>query len=420
MCVLTKANTFHHSQSKPPLNRIWAKRYAGLFGAKLMLEPEEEIKLTTRTIKTILKDTQKSAEAINLVYVDDSRPGIFRVRNGDTFEYISGGKKIRDKTTLERIKKLVIPPAWEQVWICELANGHLQATGIDAKKRKQYKYHPLWTALRNHTKFFRLHHFGQTLAQIRQQVEKDLAKPGLPAEKVLAAVVCLMDQTGIRIGNSAYEKLYGSFGLTTLKDQHVKISGDRMQFIFKGKKGITQKISIKNKRLARIVKNCRDIPGKELFQYVDHEGNHKSIDSGMVNAYIKSIAGEDFTAKDFRTWAGTVHAIATFRDLAGGETQAQIKRDIVAALDRVADRLGNTRAVCKKYYVHPLVIRLYEDKRLHTYLSLCENLSQDNGVLCAEERILLTILEKEGPGLKTTSLQHFDNPSDNLDKKLRR
>ncbi|MCR6651057.1 MAG: hypothetical protein NVV73_05910 [Cellvibrionaceae bacterium] len=236
------------------------------------------------------------------------------------------GKKVRDRATLERIRKLVIPPAWTNVWICSEANGHLQATGTDAKGRKQYKYHSHWNALRNHTKFYRLLHFGKCVPQIRARLEHDLAKRGLPAEKVLAAVVCLMDLTSIRIGNSAYEKLYGSFGLTTLKDRHVDIQGDRMQFIFRGKKGIAHKVSIKNKRLARIVKSCRDIPGQELFQYYDQEGKRKSIDSGMVNAYLKEISGEDFTAKDFRTWAGSVQALTALGSIGAATTQTEIKK----------------------------------------------------------------------------------------------
>lgn len=352
-----------------------------------------EIKLGKKTIKAILKDAKKSAEAVNLIYVDDRQPGIRREKKGKDFEYYEGKKKVRDRATLERIRTLVIPPAWENVWICSSANGHLQATGIDVRGRKQYKYHPNWTALRNHTKFYRLLHFGKCIPQIREGLERDLAKRGLPAEKVLAAVVCLMDLTSIRIGNSAYEKLYGSFGLTTLKDQHVKIHGAQMEFIFKGKKGVSHKVSIKNKRLARIVKSCRDIPGKELFQYYDDEGNRKTIDSGMVNAYLKEISGEDFTAKDFRTWAGTVHAVTALGNIGMAESKTEIKKNVVAALDSVAAHLGNTRTVCKKYYVHPLILTLYEENRLDIYLN-CHGDDCPEGVI-REEHIVITILEKE-------------------------
>src|SRR5690606_23906226 len=333
------------------------------------------------------------------------------------------------RSTLERIKKLAIPPAWEEVWICSIDNGHLQATGFDVKKRKQYRYHPLWNSLRNHTKFYRLHEFGKAIPLIREKVEKDLSLKGLPVEKVLAAVVCLMEQTSIRIGNSLYEKLNGSFGLTTLKDKHVKISGDKMQFIFKGKKGINHNVSLKSKRLAKIVKACRDIPGKELFQYYDHDGNHKCIDSGMVNDYLKSITGKDFTAKDFRTWSGTVHSLIAFKEIIICSTQeensdeqitlgrtsrlktqsadknniksltkTEIKSHILAVLDYVAEHLGNTRTVCRKYYVHPAIIDLYENNRLHLYLNQLED-DQNNSIddqLACEEKLLMTILEKEG------------------------
>lgn len=422
-----------------------------------MLTISEDISLSLRKIKSIKDDPQKSAEAVNLVYVNDQQPGIHRIRKDDQFHYLCGKKKLRDKKTLERIKKLAIPPAWEEVWICSIDNGHLQATGFDVKKRKQYRYHPLWNSLRNHTKFYRLHEFGKSIPLIRQQVEKDLSLKGLPVEKVLAAVVCLMEQTSIRVGNNLYEKLNGSFGLTTLKDKHVKISGDKMQFIFKGKKGVSHNVSLKSKRLAKIVKACRDIPGKELFQYYDHDGNHKCIDSGMVNNYLKSITGKDFTAKDFRTWSGTVHSLIAFKEITicstlennaednakasikdrnndnrkdwrkhsrkkiaeendsqtaanitldqassstttSTLTKAEIKSHILLVLDHVAAHLGNTRTVCKKYYVHPAIIELYENCRLHPYLNQLDDNETNHAddQLTCEERLLMTILEKEG------------------------
>ncbi|MGZ3884230.1 MAG: DNA topoisomerase IB, partial [Bacteroidia bacterium] len=267
------------------------------------------IKLPRKTIKTILHDPEKSAKAVNLVYVHDSQPGIKRIKRGRRFTYIHENKKVCNEEAISRIQKLVIPPAWQKVWICTLDNGHLQATGLDLKNRKQYKYHSLWNTLRNHTKFYRLLEFGKALPAIRARVEKDLALHGLPLNKVLAAVVSLMERTSIRVGNTMYEKLYGSYGLTTLKDKHVKFSGDNMQFSFRGKKGVAQKISIKSRRLSHIVRQCRDIPGKELFQYYDGHGDHKCIDSGMVNHYLQEITGREFTAKDFRTWAGTLHAL---------------------------------------------------------------------------------------------------------------
>lgn len=355
----------------------------------------DEISISNKEIKGILHDAEKSAAAVHLVYVSDQQPGINRIKKGKKFIYVSGNKKIEDEEILNRIKKLVLPPAWENVWICSSDNGHLQATGIDLKKRKQYKYHTLWNLLRNHTKFYRLHAFGKVMPTIREQLEKDLALPGLPLQKVLAAVVCLMEQTSIRVGNSMYEKLYGSFGLTTLKDKHVTISGDNMRFIFKGKKGVSHNISIKSKRLAGIVKKCRDIPGKELFQYMDEAGHHKCIDSGMVNSYLKTISGDDFTAKDFRTWSGTVHAITAFKDMGYSDTQTGMKKNVVSALDFVAKHLGNTRTVCKKYYVHPAIITLYETKALHTYLKDKAPDTQNKYDLLSEERILMKILKKE-------------------------
>lgn len=362
-----------------------------------MLEIAEGIKLSEKAIKSISSDAEKTAQAINLVYVQDSQPGITRIQKGDVFHYFVGKKRVVNKHILERINKLVIPPAWENVWICSLDNGHLQATGMDARKRKQYRYHSLWNALRNHTKFYRLHEFGKTLPSIRKKLAEDLSLPGLPADKVLAAIVGLMDQTGMRIGNDIYEKLYGSFGLTTLQNRHVKVSGSQMRFIFKGKKNVPQNVSINNKRLAKIVKQCSEIPGKELFQYYADDGSHKKIDSGMVNNYLKAITGENFTAKDFRTWAGTVQAVAAFNDIGTVENQADIKRDIVAVIDKVAIHLGNTRTVCKKYYVHPIIIELYENNRLKIYLKKLSGVGPDptDAALSRVEKLLMLILEKE-------------------------
>ena len=358
-------------------------------------EEEQVISLPTKKIKNIINDPVKTAEAINLVYVSDTQPGILRVKHGNNFQYIRGSSPCKDKDELSRIKSLVIPPAWENVWICTLSNGHLQATGVDSKKRKQYKYHPLWNTLRNHTKFYRMHEFGEKLPTIRLQLEKDISLPGLPLEKVLAAVVCLMERTHIRIGSSLYEKLYGSFGLTTLKDKHVDISGNQLRFMFVGKKGIAHNITIKNKKLSAIVKKCRDIPGKELFQFFNEEGEKGSLDSGMVNDYIKKISGSDFTAKDFRTWAGTVQALMAFKELGLYETQTEAKKKIVEALDKVSVQLGNTRNICKKYYVHPVLISLYESGSIEKYLKELDKIEKDDNEsgLTAEEKIVMKILK---------------------------
>ena len=357
---------------------------------------DEILQLPKRKIKSILCNPEKSAQAVNLVYVHDTVPGIRRIKTGKSFNYIlEDTNPITDDNNLKRIKSLVIPPAWESVWICDLPNGHLQATGIDVKKRKQYRYHPLWNSLRNHTKYFRLYQFGKVLPTIRLQLEKDLSLPGLPLEKVLAAVISLMERTNIRVGNSMYEKLYGSFGLTTLKDKHVAITGSDLKFTFKGKKGVHHDISIKNKKLSNIVKACRDIPGKELFQYYTEDGVKKSIDSGMVNEYIKRISGGDFTAKDFRTWSGTLHALLAFKELGFFETSTEAKKKVVEALEKVSKHLGNTRNVCKKYYVHPAILSLYEDRSLEKYLHQLDKIEVDDNKagLTAEEKIIMKILE---------------------------
>ncbi|HEY5405824.1 MAG TPA: DNA topoisomerase IB, partial [Ginsengibacter sp.] len=321
--------------------------------------------------------------------------GIERKKKGEKFEYFFKGEKIIDDEELLRIKHLVIPPAWTNVWICEKENGHLQATGYDIKNRKQYRYHRYWNSLRNHTKFYRLLSFGKVLPDIRAQLNKDIGIANLPLKKVLAAVVKLMERTNIRVGNSFYEKTYGSFGLTTLKDKHVKFKGSAVSFTFIGKKGVGHKITLKNKKLAAIIKKCRDVPGKELFQFYDDEGNRHSIDSGLVNTYIREISNADFTAKDFRTWSGTVQAFLALKSIGCCDTQTETKKRIVEALDIVADQLGNTRTVCKKYYVHPLILSLYESKKLEKYIEELDRIEkkEDNNGLTPEEKIVLKILE---------------------------
>ena len=359
---------------------------------------EELPKLSKRKLRSIVKDEEKTAKAANLVYVSDKEPGIERKRKGDAFEYYYNGSLVKDDEELLRIKHLVIPPAWEKVWICKKENGHLQATGYDVKGRKQYRYHPHWNLLRNHTKYYRLHEFGKSLPDIRLQLEKDLSLPELNERKVLAAVVSLMERTNIRIGNSFYEKAYGSFGLTTLKDRHVTFNGSAVTFSFKGKKGVHHKISLKNKKLASVIKKCRDVPGKELFQYYDDEGKHHSIDSGVVNNYIREISGKDFTAKDFRTWAGTVQAFLALKSIGCCDTKTETKRRIVEALDIVSEHLGNTRTVCKKYYVHPLILSLYESKKLEKYIAGLDEIEKDDGKagLSPEEKMVMKILETNG------------------------
>jgi len=359
--------------------------------------PGGKLRIDKRKFKSIIRDPEKNAGAVNLIYVNDKDPGIRRIKRGKGFIYLFENKRVKDEETLSRIRSLVIPPAWKNVWICLHSNGHLQATGLDSKKRKQYKYHSSWNEIRNQTKFYRLQEFGKALSAVRDKIAKDLALPGLTLNKVLAAVVSLMEHTSIRVGNNMYEKLYGSYGLTTLKDKHVKFTGTTVEFCFKGKKGVQQKISIKSKRLSHIVKQCRDIPGKELFQYYDEQGKHKCVDSGMVNNYLKEITGKDFTAKDFRTWSGTLHALTAFKELGIAPNKTAVKKNIIAALDTVAQHLGNTRTVCKKYYIHPVVIYLYENNSLEKYFNNTEAIAKatnDPG-LAIEEKIMMKILEKE-------------------------
>jgi len=349
-----------------------------------------EIKISKRKLKGLLQDGAKSAEIISLVYVSDKDPGIRRVKRGNGFIYLKDEKTIRNKNEIKRIRSLVIPPAWQNVWIWCLDNGHLQSTGYDSKNRKQYLYHRLWSEFRNQTKFFNLFEFGKKLPAIREQLEKDLAKPGLPLEKILAAIVTIMQHTNIRVGNNEYEKLYGSFGLTTLKDKHVIINGSQVTFCFKGKKGIYHEVDLRSRKLANIVRQCRDIPGKELFQYYDENGERISIDSGMVNDYIKQMTGGDFTTKDFRTWTGTAHAISVLKELGCCETETGAKKKIAEALDIVAKRLGNTRTVCKKYYVHPRILELYCNKELEKWFDKKAAINSER--LSEEECILMKIL----------------------------
>lgn len=343
-------------------------------------------------LKALISDNVKSAEILNLVYVSDKEPGISRHRKGDDFVYKLNNTLVRDKDVLARIRRLVLPPAWQQVWICASPSGHIQATGVDARGRKQYRYHHLWVALRKQTKFFHLHHFGSNLPKIRAQVAADLASRGLSRKKVLAAVVSLMESTGIRVGSSFYEKLYGSFGLTTLKDKHVAVTGEKISFSFKGKKGVYQNITLKSLRLARIVQQCRDIPGKELFQYYDENGERRCIDSGMVNDYIREVCDNDFTAKDFRTWAGTVCALEVLLGFGCCDNMAEANRKIVEALDIAAKRLGNTRTVCKKYYVHPVVLECFSNNTLGKYVASVSGSTVNSAEYSVQEQVLMKML----------------------------
>lgn len=348
-------------------------------------------------LEKIGRDPKITAKAAGLRYVSDTSPGYTRKASGKGFCFFDAdGKQVKDKELIQRFDKLVIPPAYTNVWISPHENGHLQFTGTDAAGRKQYRYHANWNKLRNQSKYHRLQAFATHLPAIREHVDKDLARRNLDHDKVLALVVRLMELTSIRIGNESYKKLYGSYGLTTMMNKHVKIDGSKINFEFKGKKGVYHKVALQSKRLSKLVKQCRDIPGKELFQYYDDEGKRCTVDSGDVNSYLKLITGEDFTAKDFRTWAGSVSALYAFKEAGEFENQTQCKKNIISVLDNVALTLGNTRTVCKKYYVHPTVIKSYEEGTLFKYI---EELDEDKDVTASElntaEKALLNILEHE-------------------------
>ena len=337
-----------------------------------------------------------SAKAAGLRYVTDTRPGIRRKRAGRGFTYIGlDGTPIRDPQELRRMRALGIPPAWTGVWICPLPHGHLQATGRDAKGRKQYRYHPQWREVRDQTKYGQMCAFGSALPLIRKQVDYDLALPDLPRDKVLATVLRLLETTLIRVGNEAYARANRSFGLTTLRDRHVDIAGTALRFQFRGKSGKEHMIEIHDRRLARIVRRCQDLPGQELFQYVDDEGQRRTIDSGDVNAYLRQITGQDFTTKDFRTWAGAVLATEALRACGTCGSVTEAKRNVVQVIKSVASRLGNTPAICRKCYVSPAIIEAYVAGSL---LQTLHTLAEQDGMhpqpgLSAQERIVLMFLQ---------------------------
>ena len=305
-------------------------------------------------------DPQQAAACAGLTYVSDEEPGIRRRRAGKGFSYKwPDGTTVTEEDTLARIRKLAIPPAYTDVWICTDPEGHLQATGRDARGRKQYRYHPRWTELREGTKFGRMLEFCRALPKIRAKVGEDLSQRGLTREKVLAAVVRLLETTLIRVGNETYARENQSYGLTTLRDGHADVDGSQIRFAFKGKSGKEWEVELKDRRLARIVRACRDVPGDELFQYLGDDGQRHAITSGDVNDYLRSITGEYFTAKDFRTWAGTVLAALALKEFESFDSKAKAKRNVTRAIEQVAARLGNTVSVCRKSYVHPEVLDAY-------------------------------------------------------------
>ncbi|MFC6999865.1 DNA topoisomerase IB [Rufibacter roseus] len=309
------------------------------------------------------------ARQAGLRYIPDTKPGLSRRQKGKKFEFFDAkGEKITDEKVLERINKLVIPPAWTDVWICPSPNGHIQATGRDDKGRKQYLYHAQWQEARSLTKFGKMLAFGKALPKIREQVEKDLRLKKLEKRKVLAVVVELLDNSFIRIGNRHYAKSNKSYGLTTLRDRHVKVEGDNLRIEFVGKKGVKHEISIKDRRLARLVKQCQDIPGYDLFQYYDEDGDRQPIESGDVNDYLRELCQDDFTAKDFRTWGGTVMMVECLEQIIDENPEIEKEKSVKEAAKLVAKELGNTPTVCSKYYIHPEIVSLFKDDKLVEYL----------------------------------------------------
>ncbi|HLM38861.1 MAG TPA: DNA topoisomerase IB [Microvirga sp.] len=342
-------------------------------------------------------DPRDAAETAGLSYVSDEEPGIRRKKSGKGFAYVGpGGKKVEDKPTLERIRSLAIPPAYTDVWICARPNGHIQATGRDAKGRKQYRYHPAFREVRESTKYEHMIEFAKGLPAIRRTVDRHMSLPGLPREKVLATVVHLLENTLIRVGNADYAKQNKSYGLTTLRDPHVKVEGAELKFQFKGKSGKTWRLSVKDRRIARIVKACQDLPGQDLFQYLDAAGERQSVTSADVNAYLKEITGRDITAKDFRTWAGTVLAAMALSEFEEFDSQAKAKKNLRAAIEKVSSRLGNTPTICRKCYVHPEVFTCYLEGALLLEIrnEVEEELREGLADLKPEEAAVMALLEE--------------------------
>lgn len=333
-------------------------------------------------------------------YVSDESPGLRRISAGRGVSYRRpDGTAVRDRDTLARIKRLAIPPAWTDVWICPISNGHIQATGRDARGRKQYRYHADWSAVRDGAKFERVIAFGRALPRIRRQVAKDLRRRKLDREKVLAAMIRLLETTLIRIGNEEYAKQNHSFGLSTMRDRHAKIAGGAIHFEFRGKSGKTHEIDLKDPRLAKIVRATQELPGQDLFQYLDDDNQPQKINSTDVNEYLRRIAGEEFSAKDFRTWAGTVLAAIALRSLGNFETKAAAKKNLTQAIENVARRLGNTPTVCRKCYIHPVVLESYLDGVTLEQLKAKAGADLSAGLtkLDNEEKAVLAFLQRRLP-----------------------
>jgi DNA topoisomerase I len=357
-----------------------------------------------RPESNVVTNPAEAAEEAGLRYVSDRQPGYARQSKGDDFEYLDvEGKPIRDEQRLLRIKALAVPPAWKDVWISPSPNGHIQATGRDARGRKQYRYHDRWREVRDENKYERMVNFGDALPKVRLRVCKDLALPGLPRRKVLATVVQLLERTFIRVGNAEYARANKSFGLTTMQDRHVDVKGAALRFHFRGKSGRMRKVEVTDRRIAKIVSKLQDLPGQELFQYVDEEGVVRDVTSQNVNEYLHEITGEHFTAKDFRTWAGTVLAAIALNAAGGFETKKQAKANIKNAISAVAKLIGNTPSICRKCYVHPALLETYLDGN---FIAGLNPKNAENGCNSVLTRRVLDLRSGEAAVLKFLRL-HF-------------
>ena len=378
----------HHIVTRKRRRRKGSLRLVSINGRRMASGPDDD------ETSLAIAEAVDAARSAGLHYVTDRSPGFRRQKCGKGFRYITAeGQTLRDKDDLIRIKALAIPPAWTEVWISTSARGHIQAFGRDARMRKQYRYHARWREVRDETKFGQLVAFGEALADIRKRVDRDMARPGLPREKVLATVVRLLEMTMARIGNPEYARANRSFGLTTLRDRHVTITGHQLRFRFTGKSGKAHDLKVTDRRVAKIVRACQDIPGYEVFKYLDEQEQAQNIDSSDVNAYLREISGADFTAKVFRTWAGSVEALEDLRDIGPAETQTAAKQNVVQVVKEVARALGNTPAVCRKSYIHPALIDGYMKGTFHETLKELPR-RRSTARMTSNERLLLDFLKK--------------------------
>ncbi len=356
-----------------------------------------QIKTNIKVLQKVFKKPKSIIGHLDLIYTTKNQLSICRKKSKGGFFYTKNGKRVLSKKVLNRIKKLSIPPAWSEVKIATQENAHLQAVGRDVKKRKQYRYHPLWNSIRNQTKFYKMEAFGKLLPKIRKQVDRDLEQPGWPRTKVLALIIRLMEDTHIRIGNKQYAKRNKTYGLSTMRNRHVSLENDGMIFEFVGKRGKKHSVTLKNKKLIRLVLQCEEIPGWELFQYYDENGIKHSIESDMINDYIHQICGDLFTAKDFRTWAATSIFFETLMDLGLSDSKQKTQQNILKAYDEAANGLGNTRNVCRKYYVHPAVVKSYENGSIQQIFDRVMKDSTSKEFFSPSEEGIIKILENYEP-----------------------